>query len=105
MGKDAVKNYIISSKWIFEILLVWPDNDSRYITAVHWLFFLNMVLLEIFHASYVIVHRADVADAILTLATVTTTFEVSEIIYIKVEMLKINSFLDIPVILQGTSNQ
>ncbi|KAK9695287.1 7tm Odorant receptor [Popillia japonica] len=75
ISRDGAKKCIIPGKWLLQSLLVWPDTDSKLVTAFNWVCFINLIIVEIFHASYVILHRADIGNAIIAAATVTTTFE------------------------------
>ncbi|GJQ83665.1 hypothetical protein Trydic_g14374 [Trypoxylus dichotomus] len=75
ISRDGAKKCIVPGKWLLQSLLVWPDNESRYITALNWILFANLMLLELFHASYVVVYRTEYGNAITAAATVTTTFE------------------------------
>nr|QBB72949.1 odorant receptor [Protaetia brevitarsis] len=75
LSKDAAKRCIIPGKWILQTILAWPDTDNPYVVAANWFLFINMIVVEIFHATYTVVYRADLGNALLALATVTTTLE------------------------------
>lgn len=64
------------AKYLLEMLLVWPGIHNKYITGVDWLNFINIMVMEILHAAYVVINRKDVVNALLVSATVTTTMEV-----------------------------
>ncbi|GJQ83666.1 hypothetical protein Trydic_g14375 [Trypoxylus dichotomus] len=75
ISKDGAKKCLVPGKWLLESLVVWPDTDSKFVTGFNWMCFINLMVLEVFHASYVVVHRTDYGNAITAAATVTTTLE------------------------------
>lgn len=75
--QDKAKKWIIPAKWILQTILVWPDSNNVWIICANWLIFINIVIIEISHAIFVFINRFDLGVALVALATVTTTFEVS----------------------------
>nr|QBB72946.1 odorant receptor [Protaetia brevitarsis] len=73
--KIKQKNCILPAKVLLESVCCWPDNTSSSRTITAWILFLNLMVAEIFHAAYVVVHASDISDAVSAGATVTTTFE------------------------------
>ncbi|KAI4456978.1 odorant receptor [Holotrichia oblita] len=74
--QDNAKKWIIPGKWILQTILVWPDSNNAWIISADWLIFINIIIIEILHASFVIINRSDLGIALVALATVTTTFEI-----------------------------
>lgn len=58
------------------MLVVWPGNINKYTIIADWVIFANLLVAEIFHFFYAVVHRNDIITALLVSATVTTTMEV-----------------------------
>ncbi|GJQ83663.1 hypothetical protein Trydic_g14373 [Trypoxylus dichotomus] len=75
MIQRSQKQQSLTAAGLTEVDFVNYVTDSKSVAAFNWLCFINLIVVEIFHASYVVVHRGDIGNAIIAAATVTTTFE------------------------------
>lgn len=87
MYRDGVKKCIIPGKILLQSVCCWPDDESTFMKVVGWFLFWNLFVTEIFHAAYVFKNFSDIGDAVGAGATVTTTMEVSILVYSNLNLL------------------
>ncbi|KAI4456977.1 odorant receptor [Holotrichia oblita] len=75
MYKDDVKRCILPGKILLQGVCCWPDDETLFYKSLGWFLFWNLIIVEIFHAAYVVKNYKDIEDAVTAGATVTTTME------------------------------
>nr|QBB72950.1 odorant receptor [Protaetia brevitarsis] len=73
--KDEIKKCLLPAKFMLESLCIWPGSDSIILQTIAWILFWNLVVLQIFHAGYVLVNIRDIGKAASAWITVTTIFQ------------------------------
>nr|WLK66408.1 odorant receptor 39a [Holotrichia parallela] len=74
VSRDGVKSCVLPAKFFLEGICLWPDSETLLKNVVGWFWIVNLSIMEVFHARYVLKHFKNISDAVGAGATVSTTF-------------------------------